>query len=200
MSRRSTAKDVDSRSLLPSRPLPSVPSESPGNGIGKCLLLSIAFGVIVIALTLLMRSQLIASDKKRAAEIAGLRKDFGAKLDTALTKQAEQAGLIQSFGQTLNAEVANGSLTQSQLAAIAAGIQASQAAKGAVKAQAGTTPGIPGSRSGGGMSVTPGVVGSGGTRGTVVAASPGTSRSSTSGCLLTIESGILRIDGTVCPP
>lgn len=200
MSRRSTVKDVDSRSLLPSRPLPSVPLESPGNGIGKCLLLSIVFGVIVIALTLLMRSQLIASDKKRAMEMAGLRKDFGAKLDTALTKQAEQAGLIQSFGQTLNAEVANGSLTQSQLTAIAAGIQASQAAKGAVKAQTGTTPGIPGSRSGGGMSVTPGVVGSGGPRGNTVAASPGTSRSSTSDCLLTIESGILRIDGTVCPP
>lgn len=105
------------------------------------------------------------------------------------------AGLLQSIGKALNAQVSAGTLTPSQLTAIAAAIQANQAAR---TGAAGATPGIPGSRGGGGMSVTPGVVGSGGVRG--VAANPGTSRSSTSNCLLTIESGILRLDGTVCPP
>lgn len=165
-------------------------------GWGKCLLIGGVLCAVILAVAFMGRWQLMA-----------LRKDLGAKADAAKasadaaqTKVEAQAGLLQSFGQAVNTLKANGSLTPEQVAAIAAAVAANQAAKGAVKAQAGTTPGIPGSRGGGGMSVTPGVMGSGGAWGTVVAASPGTSRSSTSGCLLTIESGILRIDGTVCPP
>lgn len=143
-------------------------------------------------------------------QLKALRKDLGGKADAAKTsadaalkvvtdQRDAQASFIVSVGQALNTLKANGSLTPEQVAAIAAAIAANQAAKG-TKVQAGTTPGIPGSRSGAGTSVTPGIVGSGGARGNPVAASPGTSRSSTSNCLLTVESGILRLDGTVCPP
>lgn len=169
-------------------------------GWGKCLLIGGFLCAVILAVAFLGRWQLMASDKKHVVEIANLRTDLGSKVDAAQTKVDAQTQLLQSFGQAVNTLKANGSLTPDQVAAIAAAVAANQTAKGAVKAQAGTTPGIPGSRGGGRMSVTPGVMGSGGARGTVVAASPGTSRSSTSGCLLTIESGILRIDGTVCPP
>lgn len=164
-----------------------------------CALIGFVLILAIGAVAYLGNAALKVSDEKHADETSALRTDLGGKLDTALAKQAEQAALIQSIGQALNTQVASGSLTQVQLAAIASAVQSNQAVLGGIKAQAGTTPGIPGSRSGGGKSVTPGVVGSAPTRATTVVASPGVSRSSTGGCLLTIESGILRIDGTVCP-
>jgi hypothetical protein len=119
--------------------------------------------------------------------------------DAAESSAAATAGLLQSIGQALNAGVANGTLTPQQLQAIAAAIAANQAAKGAAKAQAGTTPGIPGSRSGGGRSVTPGVLGSA-MRPVASQTIPPPHSSSTAGCLLTVNSQVFTLDGTVCPP
>jgi hypothetical protein len=169
-------------------------------GWGKCLLIGGVLCAVILGVAFFMRWQLQDSDKKHAAEIAALRKDLGGKVDTAVAKQDATAGLVQSVVAAVNTLTANGTLTPAQAAAIGAATAANQAVKGGVKAQAGTTPGIPGSRSGGGMSVTPGTVGPGGTRGNTVVASPGAPHSSTAGCLLTIESGVLKIDGTVCPP
>jgi len=123
-----------------------------------------------------------------------------AALKMATDQRDSNAGLLQSIGQTLSNLKATGLLTPEQISAIAAGIQANQAAQGGAKAQAGTTPGIPGSRSGGGTSVTPGVPGSA-LRTVASQPTPPPSSSDTSKCLLTAGiPTILKLDGTVCPP
>lgn len=169
-------------------------------GWGKCLLIGTILCLVILGVAFLGRWQLMASDKKHAAESAALRTDLGGKVDAALVKQAELAGLIQSIGQALNTLAANGTLTPEQATAIGAAVAANQAAKAGTKAQAGTTPGIPGSRGGGGTSVTPGVPGSA-IRPVASQTTPPPHSSDTSRCLATINvPAILKLDGTVCPP
>jgi hypothetical protein len=122
-----------------------------------------------------------------------------AAADAARASAEAASGLLQSIGQALDSQVAAGTLTQSELAAIAAAIKANQAARSGAAAQAGTTPGIPGSRSGGGLSVTPGVMGSA-TRPFASQATPPPHPSDTGQCLATVNlPPILRVDGTLCP-
>jgi len=130
----------------------------------------------------------------------GRKADAATAAADASKKSAEStAGLLQSIGQALNSQVAAGTLTPQQLQAIAAAIAANQAARGSARAQGGTTPGIPGSRSGGGTSTTPGVMGSA-MRPVAPQTTPPPHSSSTAGCLLTIQSQVFTLDGTVCPP
>jgi hypothetical protein len=172
---------------------PEVPPKTP-SGFGRCLILTVVFGAMVIALAFVMRAQIMAVGKK-----ADAAKTSSDKALAMVTKQRDDmAGLVQSIGQALNTLQANGTLTPAQAAAIAAQVAAQQAAKGAAKAQAGTTPGIPGSRSGGGTSTTPGVVGS--ARSVAPQTTPPPHSSDTSQCLLTANlPPILRVDGTLCP-
>ena len=174
---------------------PGAPPPKASSGIGKCLILTIVFGVMVIALAFVMRAQIMAVGKK--ADAAKTSSD--AALAMVTKQRDDMAGLVQSVGQAIATLQANGTLTPAQAAAIAAQVAAQQAAKGAAKAQAGTTPGIPGSRSGGGQSVTPGVMGS--ARPVASQTTPPPSASDTSRCLATVNVPlILRVDGTLCPP
>jgi hypothetical protein len=191
---------VQAHSLLATRPLG--PNPKPSNGFGKCLLLAGVMVAVLVGIAVLFNAKLGKVGRKTDAAATAANAALKASQDetAAAVKRSEaNAGLLQSIGQALNAQVANGSLTQSQLSAIAAAVAARQATTGGAKAQAGTTPGIPGSRSGGGMSVTPGVPGSA-TRPVASATTPPPSSSSTSRCVATVNiPPIFVLDGTVCP-
>jgi cytoskeletal protein RodZ len=165
----------------------------------SCVLISL---VNLLAIVLLLVAFMIRSDTW-GKDLRSAKKDTAAaRTDAAEAKKSadSSAGLLQSIAQALNSQVAAGTLTPSELAAIAAAVKANQAARTGAAAQIGTTPGIPGSRSGGGTSVTPGVPGSA-PRTVASQPTPPPHLSDTSKCLATVDiPAILKLDGTVCPP
>jgi hypothetical protein len=180
-------------SLIATPPIQASPS---GNGSGKCALIGVVLLLAIAAVAFLGNAKL--SEVSRDATKAKDASD--AALKVATDQRDSNAGLLQSIGQTLTNLKASGLLTPEQLSAIAAGIQSNQAAQGGAKAQAGTTPGIPGSRSGGGTSVTPGVPGSATAKPVASQTTPPPHSSDTSKCLLTVDvAQVLKLDGTVCP-
>jgi hypothetical protein len=163
----------------------------------QCALIGFGLLLAIAAVAYLGNAKLglVSKDAVKAKDASD------AALKVATDQRDSNAGLLQSIGQTLSNLKATGLLTQEQLSAIAAGIQANQKAQGGAKAQAGTTPGIPGSRSGGGMSATPGVPGSAAAKPVASQTTPPPHSSDTSRCLLTAGiPTILKLDGTVCPP
>jgi hypothetical protein len=187
---------VQAHSLIATPPLQASPS---GGGNGKCYLMVI---VLLVALSVVVFLGNMKLDKVLKQLGTSEQKATAAKTaaDAAQKSADSSAGLLQSIAQALNSQVAAGTLTPSELAAIAAAVKANQAARAGAAAQAGTTPGIPGSRSGGGTSVTPGVPGSA-LRTVASQPTPPPSSSDTSKCLLTAGiPTILKLDGTVCPP
>jgi hypothetical protein len=188
---------VQTHSLIATPPIE--PSPPGSGGSGKCLLgivgLLLALGFVAFLGNVKINKvlkQSAVNGQKAATAIAAA--------DAARASAEASAGLLQSIAQALNSQVAAGTLTPSELAAIAAAIKANQAARAGAAAQAGTTPGIPGSRSGGGTSVTPGVPGSA-IQPVASQTTPPPSSSDTSKCLLTAGiPTILKLDGTVCPP
>jgi hypothetical protein len=173
------------------------PPPKPRNTFWLCSLLGLVVLLAIVAVAFLGNAKLglVSKDAAKAKDASD------AALKVATGQRDSEAGLLQSIGQTLSNLKATGLLTPEQLSAIAAGIQANQAAQGGAKAQAGTTPGIPGSRSGGGTSVTPGVPGSAAAKPVANQTTPPPHSSDTSRCLLTAGIPmILKLDGTVCPP
>jgi hypothetical protein len=184
-------------SLIATPPLQESP---PGGGNGKCylmvivLLIAFSGGVFLgnMKFDKVLKQLGTSEQKATAAKTAA---------DAAQKSADSSAGLLQSIAQALNSQVAAGTLTQSELEAIAAAVKTNQAARAGAAAQAGTTPGIPGSRSGGGTSVTPGVPGSAAAKPVASQTTPPPHSSDTSRCLLTAGiPTILKLDGTVCPP
>jgi hypothetical protein len=192
---------VAPHSLL-ATPFTGLPPKTKGT-FWQCALIGFGLLLAIAAVAYLGNAKLgkVSRDATKAKDSSDAALSVSnAALKVVTDQRDSEAGLLQSIGQTLSNLKASGLLTPEQLAAIAAGIQATQKAQGGAKAQTGTTPGIPGSRSGGGMSVTPGVAGSAALPVLSAKTTPPPSSSSTARCLATVNiPPIFLLDGTVCP-